>query len=60
MLIGCEKLANNKDVEDFISLRKTDQFNTLGFTGFQPSDISVLLGYRNDTISILKFPGTVS
>jgi hypothetical protein len=56
-LIGCEKQdINNPEVENYVDLLKSGQYNLPDLPEFQPSDIPALLIFRNDTASITNFP----
>jgi len=56
-LIGCEKQEiNNPEVETYINLLKSNQYESPELPAFQPSDIAALLIYRNDTLVITDFP----
>lgn len=55
--ISCEKQnTNNTEVESYISLLKSGQYDSYNLPEFQPSEIPTLLKYINDTTSITKFP----
>ena len=55
--ISCEKQnTNNSEVESYISLLKSGQYDSYNLPEFQPSEIPTLLKYINDTTSITKFP----
>jgi hypothetical protein len=50
--IGCERQnTNNSEVESYISLLKSGQYDSYNLPEFQPSDIPALLKYINDTTS---------
>lgn len=53
---GCEKDKENLDVETYISLLKSNQYNENELPDFEPADIPALLNHRNDTMTIMDFP----
>jgi hypothetical protein len=54
--VSCEKQNSNSEVESYITLLRTDQYDAYNLPEFQPSDIPALLKYINDTNSISRFP----
>jgi hypothetical protein len=59
-LIGCESQVNNEtenlDVETYIRLLKSNQYNSLYLPSFTYKDIPALLEYRNENQIITNFP----
>lgn len=59
-LIGCDKKDNketiNQDVETYIELLKSNQYDSLNLPSFTYKDIPALLQYRNETQIITNFP----
>jgi hypothetical protein len=55
-LIGCEKQADNPEVETYINQLKSNSYEAHELPAFQPSDIPALLNYRNETTVISNFP----
>jgi hypothetical protein len=53
--IGCEK-QNKPDVENYVSLLKSGQYDSFFLPDLNSSDIPTLLKYANDTTTITKFP----
>lgn len=53
--IGCEK-QNSQEVEDYVALLKSGQYDSFNLPEFKSSDIPTLLKFVNDTTSITKFP----
>ncbi len=54
--MGCEKATDNPDVEEYVSQLRSNQYSSYELPDFNPSDISSLLKYRNDTTIITNFP----
>ena len=55
-LIGCEKPADNPEVEDYINQLKSNSYTSYELPAFEVSDIPALLKYRNETMVITNFP----
>jgi hypothetical protein len=59
-LISCEKNDNNEtnnlDVENYIELLKSNQYDSLYLPAFTYRDIPALLQYRNENQIITNFP----
>lgn len=55
-LYGCNKMEENPDVEAYINQLKSNSYTSAELPAFQPSDISALLKYRNETMVITNFP----
>ncbi len=59
-LISCDKndikQTNNPEVETFIGLLRSNQYNSLNLPAFSYNDIEALLQYRNETKIITNFP----
>lgn len=55
-LLSCEKEKENLDVEAYINLLKSNQYDEMELPAFEPADIHALLVYRNDTLTITDFP----
>lgn len=59
-LISCDKNEideiNNLDVEKYIELLKSNQYDSLNLPAFTYTDIPALLEYRNDNQIITNFP----
>ena len=53
--IGCEK-QNKPEIENYVALLKSGQYDSYDMPEFKPSDIPTLLKYIYDTDSITKFP----
>jgi len=60
VLISCDHkadpLISNPNVENYIRLLKTNQYDSLNLPAFTSNDIPALLIYRNETQSITNFP----
>jgi len=65
-ILSCEKnkscgdyntnVENNSEVENYIALLKTNQYDSTNLPAFTYDDIPALLKYRNDTQTITNFP----
>jgi len=59
-LNSCDKneneIAENKNVEQFVELLKSGEYESLNLPEFTHKDIPALLQYRNDKDVITKFP----
>jgi len=56
-LIGCEKQnSENIDVDTFVDLLVSGQYESNELPAFSKSDIPALLSYRNETTIITNFP----
>jgi hypothetical protein len=53
--VGCEK-KNSPDAEDYVSLLKSNQYDSFNMPDLEKSDIPTLLKYVNSTTPITKFP----
>ncbi len=53
--IGCEK-QNKPEVENYVALLKSGQYDSCDLPAFNSSEIPTLLKYASDTTSITKFP----
>jgi hypothetical protein len=51
-----EAIKTNVDVQQFIQLLKSNDYDSLKFPVFTPQDIEALLAYRNETQIITDFP----
>lgn len=57
--IGCEK-QNSQEVENYIMLLKSNQYDSYYLPELEVSDIPTLLKYVNSTTTITNFPRNVS
>lgn len=56
VITGCEKQAENSEVEIYINQLRTNSYAAFELPAFKPSDIPALLNYRNETMMISNFP----
>jgi|GEM_PF-5056382 len=58
LFYGCktEEVAPSPSVDEYITLLRADQYDSMKLPAFGYSDIETLLGYRDDTTTIHNFP----